>query len=53
MEAGAPAPVAAEVVAEAKVEAPVAEAVVEAPVAQDATPEVVAEAAPAAESTEN
>jgi len=54
MEAGAPAPV----VAEAKVEAPVAEAVVEAPVvevpvAQDATPEVVAEAAPAAESTEN
>jgi large subunit ribosomal protein L10 len=53
MEAGAPAPVAAEVVAEAKVEAPVAEAVVETPVAQDATPEVVAEAAPAAESTEN
>jgi len=53
MEAGAPAPVAAEVVAEAKVEAPVAEAVVEVPVAQDATPEVVAEAAPAAESTEN
>ena len=63
MEAGAPAPVAAEVIAEAKVEAPVAEAVVEAPVveapvvevpvAQDATPEVVAEAAPAAESTEN
>ena len=53
MEAGAPAPVAAEVVAEAKVEAPVAEAVVEAPVAQDATPEVVAEAASAAESTEN
>ena len=53
MEAGAPAPVAAEVVAEAKVEAPVAEAVVEAPVAQDVTPEVVAEAAPAAESTEN
>ena len=33
--------------------APVAEAVTEAPVAQDATPEVVAEAAPAAESTEN
>ena len=33
--------------------ATVAEAVVEAPVAQDATPEVVAEAAPAAESTEN
>ena len=57
MEAGAPAPVAAEVVAEVKAEAPVAEvgaqAVVEAPVAQDATPEVVAEAAPAAESTEN
>ena len=45
MEAGAPAPVAT---------APVApEAVVEAPVAQDVTPEVVAEAAPAAESTEN
>ena len=39
MEAGAP--------------APVAEAVTEAPVAQDVTPEVVAEAAPAAESTEN
>ncbi len=53
MEAGAPAPVAAEVVAEVKVEAPVAEVVAEAPVAQDATPEVVAEAAPAAESTEN
>ena len=57
MEAGAPAPVAAEVVAEVKAEAPVAEvvaqAVVEAPVAQDVTPEVVAEAAPAAESTEN
>jgi large subunit ribosomal protein L10 len=57
MEAGAPAPVAAEVVAEVKAEAPVvevvAQAVVEAPVAQDATPEVVAEAAPAAESTEN
>ena len=57
MEAGAPVPVAAEVVAEVKAEAPVAEvvaeAVVEAPVAQDATPEVVAEAAPAAESTEN
>ena len=53
MEAGAPAPVAAEVVAEVKAEAPVAEAVTEAPVAQDATPEVVAEAAPAAESTEN
>ena len=49
MEAGAPAPVAAEVVAEVKAEAPAAEA----PVAQDATPEVVAEAAPAAESTEN
>jgi len=53
MEAGAPAPVAAEVVVEVKAEAPVAEAVTEAPVAQDATPEVVAEAAPAAESTEN
>ncbi len=53
LEAGAPAPVAAEVVAEVKAEAPVAEAVTEAPVAQDATPEVVAEAAPAAESTEN
>jgi large subunit ribosomal protein L10 len=55
MEAGAPAPVA--VVAEAPVavvaEAPVAEAATQAPVAQDATPEVVAEAAPAAESTEN
>jgi len=53
MEAGAPAPVVAEVVAEVKAEAPVAEVVTEAPVAQDATPEVVAEAAPAAESTEN
>ena len=53
MEAGAPAPVAAEVVAEVKAEAPVAEVVTEAPVAQDATPEVVAEAAHAAESTEN
>jgi len=53
MEAGAPAPVATEVVAEVKAEAPVVEAVTEAPVAQDATPEVVAEAAPAAESTEN
>lgn len=53
LEAGAPAPVAAEVVAEVKAEAPVAQAVAEAPVAQDATPEVVAEAAPAAESTEN
>ena len=53
MEAGAPAPVAAEVVAEVKAEAPVAEVLAEAPVAQDATPEVVAEAAPAAESTEN
>ena len=53
MEAGAPAPVAAEVVAEVKAEAPVAEVVTEAPVAQDATPEVAAEAAPAAESTEN
>lgn len=53
MEAGAPTPVATEVVAEVKAEAPVAETVTEAPVAQDATPEVVAEAAPAAESTEN
>ena len=53
MEAGAPAPVAAEVVAEVKAEAPAAEVVTEAPVAQDATPEVVAEAAPAAERTEN
>ena len=53
MEAGAPAPVATEVVAEVKAEAPVAQAVAEAPVAQDVTPEVVAEAAPAAESTEN
>ena len=53
MEAGAPAPAAAEAVAEVKAEAPVAEVVAEAPVAQDATPEVVAEAAPAAESTEN
>jgi large subunit ribosomal protein L10 len=52
MEAGAPAPV-AEVIAEVKAEAPAAEAVAEAPVAPDATPEVVAEAAPAAESTEN
>ena len=51
MEAGAPAPVAVEV--PAAVEAPVAEAATQAPVAQDATPEVVAEAAPAAESTEN
>lgn len=53
LEAGAPAPVATEVVAEVKAEAPVAQAVAEAPVAQDVTPEVVAEAAPAAESTEN
>jgi large subunit ribosomal protein L10 len=45
MEAAAPAPVAEEV----KAEAPVAQA----PVDQAATPEVVAEAAPAAESTEN
>jgi large subunit ribosomal protein L10 len=52
MEAGALAPV-AEVIAEVKAEAPAAEAVAEAPVAPDATPEVVAEAAPAAESTEN
>ena len=53
MEAGAPAPVATEAVAEVVAEAPVAEIAAEAPVAQDATPEVVAEAAPAAESTEN
>ena len=58
MEAGAPAPVATEAVAteavaEVVAEAPSAEVVAEAPVAQDATPEVVAEAAPAAESTEN
>ena len=51
MEAGAPAPVAAPV--EVVAEAPVAEAATEAPVTQDVTPEVVAEAAPAAESTEN
>ncbi len=44
MEAGAPTPVATEVVAEVKAEEVVA---------QDVTPEVVAEAAPAAESTEN
>ena len=58
MEAGAPAPVATEAVAteavaEVVAEAPSAEVVAEAPVAQDATPEVVAEAAPAAEGTEN
>ena len=58
MEAGAPAPVATEAVAQEAVaevvaEAPSAEVAAEAPVAQDATPEVVAEAAPAAESTEN
>jgi len=58
MEAGAPAPVATEAVAteavaEVVAEAPSAEVFAEAPVAQDATPEVVAEAAPAAESTEN
>ena len=58
MEASAPAPVATEAVAQEAVaevvaEAPSAEVVAEAPVAQDATPEVVAEAAPAAESTEN
>jgi large subunit ribosomal protein L10 len=52
MEAGAPAPV-AEVIAEVKAEAPAAPADAEAPVAPDATLEVVAEAAPAAESTEN
>ena len=58
MEAGAPAPVATEAVAteavaEVVAEAPSAEVVAEAPVAQEATPEVVAEAAPTAESTEN
>ena len=58
MEAGAPAPVATEAVAQDAVaevvaEAPSAEVAAEAPVAQDATPEVVAEAAPAAENTEN
>ena len=60
MEAGVPAPVAPpvaqaapEVVAEAPVAEVAPEVVVEAVVAQDATPEVVAEAAPAAESTEN
>jgi len=53
MEAGAPAPVAVEAPVAVAVEAPVAEAATQAPVAQDATPEVVAEAAPAAESTEN
>ena len=58
MEAGAPAPVATEAVAteavaEVVAEAPSAEVVAEAPVAQDGAPEVVAEAAPAAESTEN
>jgi len=60
MEAGVPAPVAPpvaqaapEVVAEAPVAEVAPEVVVEAQVAQDATPEVVAEAAPAAESTEN
>ena len=56
MEAGAPAPVAPVVAEVAPVVAevtPVAEVATEVPVAQDATPEVVAEAAPAAESTEN
>jgi large subunit ribosomal protein L10 len=64
MEAGAPAPVAPpvappvaqaapEVVAEAVVAQAAPEVVADAPVAQDVTPEVVAEAAPAAESTEN
>jgi large subunit ribosomal protein L10 len=60
MEAGAPAPVAPpvaqaapEVVAEAVVAEAAPEVVAEAVVAQVATPEVVAEAAPAAESTEN
>jgi len=60
MEAGVPAPVAPpvaqaapEVVAEAPVAEVAPEVVADAPVAQDVTPEVVAEAAPAAESTEN
>ena len=53
MEAGAPTPVATEVVAEVKAEEVVAQVVAEEVVAQDVTPEVVAEAAPAAESTEN
>ena len=53
MEAGAPTPVVAAAPVEVVAEAPVAEAAPEVPVAQDATPEVVAEAAPAAESTEN
>ena len=56
MEAGAPAPVAQaapEVVAEAPVAEVAPEVVAEAAVAQDATPEVVAEVVPAAESTEN
>jgi large subunit ribosomal protein L10 len=52
MEAGAPTPI-----AEVKTEAPAVEAAaevkVEEPTAADAAPEVVAEAAPAAESTEN
>ena len=52
MEAGAPTPV-----AEVKTEAPAVEAAaevkVEEPTAADAAPEVVAEAAPVAESTEN
>jgi large subunit ribosomal protein L7/L12 len=49
----AAAPVAVAAPVEVVAEAPVAEAAPEAPVAQDAAPEVVAEAAPAAESTEN
>ena len=56
MEAGALASVAPVVAEAAPVVAevtPVAEVATEVPVAQDATPEVVAEAAPAAESTEN
>ena len=60
MEAGAPAPVtppvaqaAPEVVTEAVVAEVAAEVVAEAPVAQDGAPKVVAEEAPAAESTEN
>ena len=52
MEAGAPSP-AAEVKTEAPVVEAAAEVKVEQPTAADAAPEVVAEAAPAAEGTEN
>jgi len=52
MEAGAPSP-AAEVKTEAPVVEAAAEVKVEEPTAADAAPEVVAEAAPAAEGTEN